>query len=249
MDIRNRTILVFGGAGLVGMAMCRRLVEEKPKKIIVAALPRAEAEGGVAILKREFPKMGKNFFVTWWGNIFLRNEFKDIPRDEIVNDPEKRLRLIDDILADMDDAAIRRSSLYNLISKHKPDIIIDCINSATAIAYQNIFSSARTALQKSKNAGHAAAPFVEATEKLLCSLYIPQLIRHVQILYNSMQKFSTKIYVKIGTSGTGGMGLNIPYTHSEERPSSVLLSKSSVAGAHTLLLFLLGRTPDAPIIK
>jgi hypothetical protein len=55
--------------------------------------------------------------------------------------------------------------------------------------------------------------------------------------------------VKIGTSGTGGMGLNIPYTHSEERPSSVLLSKSAVAGAHTMLLFLMGRTPDAPITK
>jgi hypothetical protein len=45
------------------------------------------------------------------------------------------------------------------------------------------------------------------------------------------------------------MGLNIPYTHSEERPSRVLLSKSAVAGAHTLLLFLMGRTPDAPITK
>jgi hypothetical protein len=64
-----------------------------------------------------------------------------------------------------------------------------------------------------------------------------------------MQRVGTRIYVKIGTSGTGGMGLNIPYTHSEERPSSVLLSKSAVAGAHTLLLFLMGRTPDAPITK
>ena len=64
-----------------------------------------------------------------------------------------------------------------------------------------------------------------------------------------MHDAATKIYVKIGTSGTGGMGLNIPYTHSEEKPSSVLLSKSAVAGAHTLLMFLMGRTPDAPITK
>jgi len=64
-----------------------------------------------------------------------------------------------------------------------------------------------------------------------------------------MHDAGTKIYVKIGTSGTGGMGLNIPYTHSEEKPSSVLLSKSAVAGAHTLLMFLMGRTPDAPITK
>ena len=45
------------------------------------------------------------------------------------------------------------------------------------------------------------------------------------------------------------MGLNIPYTHSEEKPSRVLLSKSSIAGAHTLLLFLMGRTPEGPITK
>jgi hypothetical protein len=64
-----------------------------------------------------------------------------------------------------------------------------------------------------------------------------------------MQAVGTKIYVKIGTSGTGGMGLNIPYTHSEEKPSRVLLSKSSVAGAHTLLLFLMGRTPGGTITK
>jgi hypothetical protein len=44
------------------------------------------------------------------------------------------------------------------------------------------------------------------------------------------------------------MGLNIPFTHSEERPSRVLLSKSSVAGAHSLLLFLMARTPRAATI-
>ena len=45
------------------------------------------------------------------------------------------------------------------------------------------------------------------------------------------------------------MGLNIPYTHSEEKPSRVLLSKSALAGAHTLLLFLMARTPGGPITK
>src|SRR5258707_15296725 len=64
-----------------------------------------------------------------------------------------------------------------------------------------------------------------------------------------MVKAGTSVYVKIGTSGTGGMGLNIPYTHSEEKPSRVLLSKSALAGAHPLLLFLMARTPGGPITK
>jgi hypothetical protein len=45
------------------------------------------------------------------------------------------------------------------------------------------------------------------------------------------------------------MGLNIPFTHSEERPSRMLLAKASVAGAHTMLLFLMARTPGAPAVK
>jgi len=78
---------------------------------------------------------------------------------------------------------------------------------------------------------------------------MPRLIRHIQVLYRSMNDAGTRVYMKVGTSGTGGMGLNIPYTHSEEKPSRVLLSKSAVAGAHSLLLFLMARTPGAPITK
>jgi hypothetical protein len=110
---------------------------------------------------------------------------------------------------------------------------------------RDVMKQIRAARSKKKN----GEDLIAATEKLLCTLYVPQLIRHVQLMYRSMSEAGTKIYVKIGTSGTGGMGLNIPYTHSEERPSRVLLSKSAVAGAHTLLLFLMGRTPDAPITK
>jgi hypothetical protein len=45
------------------------------------------------------------------------------------------------------------------------------------------------------------------------------------------------------------MGMNIPFTHSEERPSRMLMAKSSLAGAHTLLLYLMARTPGAPSVK
>src|SRR4029453_15197574 len=89
----------------------------------------------------------------------------------------------------------------------------------------------------------------ESLETLLVADYVPQLIRHVQVLYQPMLKAGTRAYRQIGPPGTGGMGLNIPYTHSEEKPSRVLLSKSALAGAHTLLLFLMARTPGGPITK
>ena len=64
-----------------------------------------------------------------------------------------------------------------------------------------------------------------------------------------MQRAGTRLYLKIGTTGTGGMGLNIPYTHSEDRPSAKLMSKTAVAFAHTGLLFLMARTPNGPLVK
>jgi hypothetical protein len=251
MDINNRTVLVLGGGGLVGSAVCRKLVEEKPKRIIVTSLLRSEAEETIKILAREFPRAPKNFFQPWWGNIFVRHTLKDMRRENILSDPANRTMLIEDTLDELTEPVLHRSTIFQLVNSFKPDIIVDCINSATAIAYQDIFQSARGVLQQIRKvrSGNDTAALLEATEQLLCTLYTPQLIRHVQILYRSMHASGTTIYVKIGTSGTGGMGLNIPYTHSEERPSSVLLSKSAVAGAHTLLLFLMGRTPDAPITK
>jgi hypothetical protein len=68
----------------------------------------------------------------------------------------------------------------------------------------------------------------------------------MQTLFEGLRRAGTKAYVKIGTSGTGGMGLNIPYTHSEEKPSRTLMSKSAVAGAQSMFLFLMARTPGAP---
>jgi hypothetical protein len=256
MDIQGKTVLVLGGWGLVGSAICRKFMEEKPKRIIVTSLTREEALDAVDALQKDYPRAGKNFFVPWWGNIFVREELKDIPREEIIGSEKYRSMIIEDTVDELTGPVLKRSSLHVLLMRYRPEVVVDCVNSATGIAYQDIFQVSRSLIkqiQKARTARKSKAPvddeLFDAAERLLCTLYVPQLIRHVQIMYRSMQEAGTIIYVKIGTSGTGGMGLNIPYTHSEERPSRVLLSKSAVAGAHTLLLFLMGRTPDAPITK
>ena len=260
MDIKGKTVLVLGGWGLVGSAVCRRFMEERPRRLVVTSLRQEEALDAVAELRRHYPDVPRTFFVPWWGNIFLRTALKDMPRERILNSERYRDMIIEDMLDELGDHVLKRSSLYGLLQKYRPDIVVDCVNTATAIAYQDLFQVSRTVMKQVRDARKAPKQstserqrkqqkLTEATERLLCTLYIPQLIRHVQIMYKSMNAAGTSAYVKIGTSGTGGMGLNIPYTHSEERPSRVLLSKSSVAGAHTLLLFLMGRTPDAPITK
>jgi len=248
MDIRNKTVLILGGWGLVGSAIARNLMAEAPKKIILTSLKKEEAEDICKDLTKEFKKP-KGFFVPWYGNVFVRNEFKDTPREQILQNANQRAKLMHDITDELTDDVLHNSALYKMLKQHKPDIVIDCINTATAIAYQNIFKSFND-MQRFMDNGEGDYERLKAeVEKFMCVSYIPQLIRHIQILHNSMSEFNTKFYLKIGTSGTGGMGLNIPYTHSEEKPSRMLLSKSSVAGAHTLLLFLMARTPNGPAVK
>lgn len=237
--------MVLGGWGLVGSAICRKLMAFEPGKLIVSSLKKAEAEDAVAQLRREFPKSDPSMFEARWGNIFTRQEWKDENWAEVLKSPDRRKGFIKDIFFELDDNIYKSSALYQLITETKPNLVIDCINTATAIAYLDIYNTTLNTIL-SIEGGKVDESVVE---NMMSSSYIPQLIRHVQILNNSMRETGVEMYFKVGTSGTGGMGMNIPYTHSEERPSRVLLSKTAVAGAQTLLLFLMARTPGGPLVK
>lgn len=266
MEIRNRKILVLGGYGLVGMAVCRQLMYENPGTLLVSSLLADEAHKAVERLRQEFPDSPVQL-IPLWGNVFVRTALKDKTRAEVLNNTEYRRWVFEDVLAEMTDETVAKSFLAQVVQGTTdqapgvvPDAIVDCINTATALAYQDIYTSAAEVLDIYDRAHElwymgkgspqtAMNGYVGAVERLLASLYVPQLVRHVQILHEAMRRAGTRAYLKIGTSGTGGMGLNIPYTHGEEKPSRVLLSKAAMAGAHSLLLFLMARTPGGAAIK
>ena len=245
MQINGSKILVLGGWGLVGSAICHKLMEHNPSQIIVSSLNQIEAEDAVLQLRKEYPKSDPNMFIPLGGNIFTRKEWKDTSYATLLNEDVSRKGIIEDIFEELNDTILNRSTLYSFIEDSKPDIVIDCINTATAFAYLDIYNTSKKVIKEIKENRLAT----ESVECLMTNMYVPQLIRHIQVLYHALVDFKTTLYLKIGTSGTGGMGLNIPYTHSEEKPSRVLLSKSAVAGAQTLLLFLMARTPNGPLIK
>jgi NAD(P)-dependent dehydrogenase (short-subunit alcohol dehydrogenase family) len=242
LDPAGKHVLILGGYGLVGQAVARRLLRQHPRRLTLLSLKREEAEDAVRSLR---PEAGAVELAPAWGDIFAFADVKDRPRREVHADPAHRARLIESLIEPLSEGAAAPYYLYQLITGLAPDVIVDAVNTATGIAYQDVYKTSRVAHAALK----AGTDLRESLEMLLLTDYVPQLIRHVQVLYQSMVKAGTKAYIKIGTSGTGGMGLNIPYTHSEEKPSRVLLAKSALAGAHTLLLFLMARTPGGPITK
>src|SRR5512141_958952 len=146
MDIQGKTVLVIGGWGLVGSAVCRKFMEERPKRIIVTSLQKREALEAVQSLRHEFPDAGKNFFVPWWGNIFVRHQLKDMPRERLLASDRYRGMLIEDMMDELTGPVLKRSTLYKLLQKYRPEVIVDCVNSATGIAYQDIFQVSREVL-------------------------------------------------------------------------------------------------------
>jgi NAD(P)-dependent dehydrogenase (short-subunit alcohol dehydrogenase family) len=239
MDLQGASILILGGSGLVGHAVARRLLEHRPRQLVLVALTERETREAAAALA---PYAGDATIAADFGNVYLPAALAQAERASLLDDPANRRLLLDDVFGDLSEAALERSFLFQLLTRHRPDAVVDCINTATAFAYQDVHGAARDVLARAAQGGADAA----AIERLLLTMPLPQLTRHVQILVEALKRAGIRAYVKIGTSGTGGMGFNIPYTHSEERPSRTLLTKSAVAGAHTLLLYLLGRTPGAP---
>jgi len=234
--------MILGGSGLVGMSIARELLPMKPALLVVSALTQREAEEGAGELRRI---AGDTQVVAEWGNLFAPLAFKDAGRDQLLDDPAARGAVLDELFGPLGDETLRRSALGDLVLRHRPDAVIDCVNTATGFAYQNVFKSA-SSLRAAASEGPVG---LEAVEKHLVTHNLPHLIHHVWVALHAMQAVGTRAYLKIGTAGTGGMGLNIPFTHSEDRPSRQLLSKSAVAGAHTLLLYLMARTPGAPAVK
>lgn len=246
----DRRFLVLGGAGLVGYQVAARIATDlTPDQIVVASRTQAKVDRAVAGLREIAPEGVA--IVGEVGDVFVREEFALRPRSELIDDRACREAIFEDLFGPFDDA-YERSRLARLIRTYRPDVVVDSVNTATAISYQDVYTAAALAEQDIEKllAGHRVPPGVMAhdVEAVILSTSVPQLIRHVMLLNRALRDVACRLYLKIGTSGTGGMGLEIPFTHSEDRPSAKLLTKNAVAFAHTGLLFLMGRT-DGPLVK
>ena len=241
------TILILGGGGMVGVQVAREAARElSPRRIVISALTQREVDQAIELLSKETKGIE---YVGAAADIFLPEALQGKDRASIIANSEDFDALFAESFSP--DANYSGSAFFKLIERHKPDVIVDCINTATAISYQDVFTVSRRtkllldALDGREGAIDAAelAPLITSVRELLVAQGVPQITRHVLFLHRALEESSVRVYVKVGTTGTGGMGINIPYTHSEDKPSPQLLAKSAIGFAHTGLLFLLARTP------
>ena len=104
------------------------------------------------------------------------------------------------------------SSLSRVFQQSQPNVVINAINTAT------IFS------EKS-------------------GLGYSSLIRFYSRLFSELSNIKHPVhYVNIGTTGTGGLGSNVPFTHGESIEDLPLIHKAAFAGIGTALLLLFSRS-------
>jgi hypothetical protein len=279
----DRCFLLLGGGGMIGQQIAHEIARElEPEEIVICALTQNEVDRAVSNFEREFPKgeFPKINISGEAGDVFLRSEWNPIARGDnplsrtqLLKSEEYRESLYEDIFQRLDEGPYERSELVRLIHKYKPDVIIDSVNTATAISYQDVHTASDLAKKQfdvleaaykglaggertDKEQGKANVELGEllgsagcALETVLISQSLPQLVRHVLLINKAMRDVNTRLYLKIGTTGTGGMGLNIPYTHSEDSPSATLMEKTAIAFAHTGLMYLMARTLGGPAVK
>ena len=110
------TVLVLGGAGLVGLQVCRHITREfKPGRIVVASLTADESHAAVAQLAEEF---SETEFVPAWGNLFVPHNLAELSRRQLLSDKETRKALRDALYSDFQEA-YQNNHLVHLILKHR----------------------------------------------------------------------------------------------------------------------------------
>ena len=89
------------------------------------------------------------------------------------------------------ETAYAQNHLVQLIRRHRPEVVIDCVNTATGLSYQDVFDGAAKVREWISDDGvnPDGIPDIEA---LLLSQTGPQIIRHVRFVHRATTEYATK---------------------------------------------------------
>src|SRR3954468_8035699 len=191
---------------MVGVQVAREAARElDPKRIVISALTKREVDEAIDVLSKEIRGVD---LVGAPGDIFIPQSLQGKDRGDVIDKRELFDELFGEIFSS-DPQTYEGSALFHLIRAHQPDIIVDCINTATAISYQDVFTVSRRtkmlidALEQ-RDGGISTAelqPLIRSVRELLIAQGIPQITRHILFLHRALEQSSVRVYVKVGTTG------------------------------------------------
>jgi HPt (histidine-containing phosphotransfer) domain-containing protein len=238
-------ILIIG-AGEVGLATAMRLAKEMPEggQIHLRTLSSDSLQSRLHELQRRCPPAIATAGST--GDVFFS---ADLPDESA--DLARRAR-VDYLLAPTSAATLRRSSIFRLIEAVRPTIIIDTVNAAyvTRAAAASVLDIARDlhGLHESTADG-ARAAIARCADDIVLGNGPAIIARYIAALELALREFNVDRYVRVSTTGLGGMGFNCPYTHGEASANvgEALAQKLATSGALHQLLWNLHHTSGADV--
>lgn len=218
------------GTGQIGKAVLEQILKLSPNTIIIHNLTKKESE---LVIKNYSKKYKKVNFIESYGNIFMPYSLKDLNNKNLY---EKSKEIIKYFYSEMSEEIISEATITAIIRKYKPDIIIDAINTATVLG--NAWNPEETKKLFNDNK-------IDCCEKIMVDDYTTKIVNFVYSLKYSMEEYQVIKYIKVSTTGLGGMGINMPYTHGDNpkmQLSSALVGKISASGVLHQLLWNLSHT-------
>lgn len=234
MNKYNSTVLILG-AGQVGIEVAVQCIKDDAERIVLHCLTAEESVRAAEAVRN---MVNSAVVEISYGNILWPSELAILA--EIVEGSGEEKQLLGYLYGQLTPELVRSSFLYQLVARFRPAFIVDAVNTATAVGYrQGFYERVRQALAVNE-------PSAMDVNAIARSLPVPPLVRFVQVLQQAMKEFKVERYVKVSTTGLGGMGFNIMYTHGdlgEPGLSTKLLGKVSAAGILQQLLWTLRHTP------
>ncbi|MFC1705543.1 hypothetical protein ACFL59_01830 [Planctomycetota bacterium] len=315
---KDLRVLCLGGGGQIGREVCRQMIEHGADTIIVHDLTAERAQAAIESLGCSVAPSARTTLVPSGGNVFHPEDlgtwsceeadrgegplFRHVElvagraNDEVISSrPDLLERLSTFNMGTLTDERVRRSLLWRLVAEYRPQVIVDTINTATALGYRNdvirvsgevhqiirslldtleegaaplqSFEDCRRAIDGleagARNAvTHRMIDLLASCYRMHAFLNTAAISRYVQCLNAMFDRESAKAeeggtyvpelsrYVKVHTTGLGGMGFNIRYTHGDRGApglSTRLLGKVCVAGSTLQLLLGLAHTPGRDV--
>lgn len=227
--MKHKTIL-FIGTGQIGKAILNKMLLSNPQKIIIHNLTEEESIFICNKFKKKYPNIE---FIPSYGNIFMPYSLKDLSNRNLYDKSED---IINYFYSEISQSIFEKSTIVTLIKKYEPSLIVDAINTATVLG---------NAYNPEYNFKCYHEDSSSCSTKLMVDDYTTKIINFVYSLKYGIETYNVEKYVKVSTTGLGGMGINMPYTHGDNPKinlSSALMGKIAASGVLHQLLWNLEHT-------